>query len=279
MGRRKKRERPGKDSDHKGESPAVTRRGSLRKRLAIFAAAAAVIISITTVSALVLHSPAGPPKAAIVDQLSLTQPNPTFVETATNTLEQAGYIVDYYPGEQVTVEFYRNLPSQGYDVVLLRGHSGITRERVISPDNEEVTETDYVSLFTAEPYSETRYSDEQRTGRLGVAEYYEGSDQYFGIAPGFIESSMKGGFDDTTIIMMGCDGLRSTRTAEAFLERGAESFISWSKPVSAAHTDAATERLLEHLLLEDLPTQEAVSQTMAEVGPDPTYEAELRFYP
>jgi len=33
-------------------------------------------------------------KAAIVDQLSLTIPNQAFVETATNTLEQAGYTVD-----------------------------------------------------------------------------------------------------------------------------------------------------------------------------------------
>ena len=44
-------------------------------------------------------------KAAIVDQLSLTFPNQTFIETATNTLKQAGYTVDYYPGEKVTVEF------------------------------------------------------------------------------------------------------------------------------------------------------------------------------
>lgn len=43
-------------------------------------------------------------KAAIVDQLSLTYPNQTFTQTATNTLKQAGYSVDYYPGEEVTVE-------------------------------------------------------------------------------------------------------------------------------------------------------------------------------
>ena len=54
-------------------------------------------------------------KAAIVDQLSLTYPNQTFIETATNTLKQAGYSVDYYPGEKVTVEFYRNLPTHGYE--------------------------------------------------------------------------------------------------------------------------------------------------------------------
>jgi len=56
-------------------------------------------------------SNASQPKAAIVDHLSLTAPNQTFIETATNTLKQAGYTVDYYSGENITVEFYRNLPT------------------------------------------------------------------------------------------------------------------------------------------------------------------------
>ena len=33
--------------------------------------------------------------------------------------------MDYYPGEQVTVDFYRTLPLRGYDVLILRVHSGI----------------------------------------------------------------------------------------------------------------------------------------------------------
>lgn len=49
-------------------------------------------------------------KAAIVDHLSLLASNQSFVETATNILEQAGYTVDYYPSENVTVEFYSDLP-------------------------------------------------------------------------------------------------------------------------------------------------------------------------
>jgi len=52
----------------------------------------------------------GPPRAAIVDQLSLTSPNQAFVQEATSMLEGAGYAVDYYPGEQVTIEFYQDLP-------------------------------------------------------------------------------------------------------------------------------------------------------------------------
>jgi len=211
--------------------------------------------------------------AAIVDQLSLTQPNPEFVSSARGTLAEAGYAVDYFPGEQVTVDLYRTLPERHYDLIILRAHAGITTE--VDYASGERSKTEYVSLFTGEPYNEDKYPDEQ-LNRLGKARYYEGAPPLFGIGPDFVEYSMEGSFDNALIIMMGCDGLRSQRTAQAFLDRGAQAFVSWSKPVSAPQTDSATERLLELLLIERLPAAEAVSQTAAEVGPDPTYQGELR---
>ena len=212
-----------------------------------------------------------PKAAAIVDQLSLTQPNPSFAEAATETLEQAGYAVDYYSGEEVTVDFYRDLPTHGYDLLILRVHSGMARE------NGEPT--GYVSLFTAEPFSDTEHYEEREAGRLGRAKYYDGSPEYFSIVPDFIEFSMTDRFDETTIILMGCNGLTTGVTAEAFVQKGAEAVIGWSGRVSAAHTDAATERLLEKLLVEGLPLADAVAQTAAEVGPDPEYGSALLVYP
>jgi hypothetical protein len=212
-----------------------------------------------------------PQTAAIVDQLSLTRPNPSFAEAATETLEQAGYTVDYYPGEEVTVDFYRDLPTHGYDLLILRVHSGMARE-----DGEP---TGYVSLFTAEPYSSTEHYEEREARRLGRAKYYDGSPEYFSIVPDFIEFSMTDKFDETTIILMGCNGLTTSVTAEAFVQKGAEAVIGWSGRVSAPHTDAATERLLRHLLIERLTTRDAVAQTIAEVGPDPEYDSSLLVYP
>lgn len=234
------------------------------------ALAAALILS-----GLTTNSP-GPRTAVIVDQLSLTRPNPDFVESATGLLEQARYVVDYFPGEQVTVDFYRDLPTHDYDLIILRVHSGISSE--IDVTSGKKARMEYVALFTGEPYSETKYPDEPER-RLGKATYYEGAPPLFGIGPDFVTYSMKGSFDDTTVILMGCDGLRSHETAEAFLERGARAFVSWSGPVSAAHTDAATERLLEKLLIEGLPVTHAVAQTAAELGPDPQHDSTLLVHP
>jgi hypothetical protein len=112
-----------------------------------------------------------------------------------------------------------------------------------------------------------------------MVSYYKDGPQYFGIMPGFIKSSMQGDFPDTTIVIMGCDGLKSDTVAEAFVDKGAKAVVAWDGLVSSNHTDAATERLLQHLLIDGLTLQEAVAQTMAELGPDPSYDSVLRLYP
>jgi len=211
------------------------------------------------------------PKAAIVDHLSLTYPNQTFIETATNILKQAGYSVDYYPGEKVTVEFYRNLPTHRYRLIILRVHSALGE--VGQPP---------VTLFTSEPYDKTKYVYEQLTDRLeGVAfsEDWERGIIYFGIMPSFVRSSMNGRFNNTIIIMMGCNGLTYTNMAKAFVEKGAKVYIGWNDYVSASHTDMATTHLLQHFLNQNQTIGKAVENTMKEAGPDPLYRSVLLAYP
>jgi hypothetical protein len=214
----------------------------------------------------------GPPKAAIVDHLALTFPNPAFVQEATSMLEQAGYAVDYYPGEEVTVEFYRDLPTHDYDLIIFRVHSARTvKEGKLSDD---------VVLFTSELYDQAGYAAEQKARQVGRARYYyEGSPWYFSIRASFIAPGMTGRFEGATVIMMGCDALRSDGLAAAFVKKGADAVVGWDGSVSASHTDAATERLLEHLLVDHHAIAEAVMEAMAEVGPDPSYGSKLVLYP
>ncbi len=68
--------------------------------------------------------------AAIVDQVALTAPDPAFTEQALAYLTAAGFDVDVYEGEDITVEFFRTLPTRGYRLILFRTHSvhrGATR--------------------------------------------------------------------------------------------------------------------------------------------------------
>ena len=275
MGQRRRRKSTASSEDKQPSSRLRLLRGH-PLRFALVAVVAVGLVALAGAGVLLAGaggSETATKSAAIVDQLSLTQPNPEFVSSARVTLAEAGYMVDYFPGEQVTVDLYRTLPERRYDLIILRTHAGITTE--VDSASGSRSKTEYVSLFTGEPYNENKYSDEQ-LNRLGKARYAEGAPPLFGIGPDFVKYSMEGNLDGALIVMMGCDGLRSQRTAEAFLERGADAFISWSKPVSAPHTDATTELLLKRLLIEGLPAAEAVSRTAAEVGPDPTYQGELR---
>ena len=219
------------------------------------------------------------PKAAIVDQLSLSIPNQTFVQTAKDILTEAGYVVDYYSGEKVTVNFYRNLATYGYKLIILRVHSALGS-----------TGKPPLALFTSELYSTSKYLTEQlydRVTKVGFdPEVYGDSNSYFGIMPDFVRYSMNGKFDHTAIIMMGCDGipylggdLRYVGMAKAFVEKGATVFISWSGPVLGSYSDAATIHLLQNLITEKQTVRKAVEETMRQVGSDPMYKSQLQFYP
>jgi len=221
-------------------------------------------------------NPSAQPKAAIVDHLSLTVPNQTFKQTATNILEQANYTVDYYPSESVTVDFYRTLPKHGYRLLILRVHSSAA---VFQGTN--FTEAP-VCLFTSENYSSSSHVWEQLTDQLVIASYaMPQPPYYFGILPKFVTSSMSisGKFNKTTVIMMGCEGLNNTKMAEAFITIGAKAYIGWTKSVSASHTDRAIICLLQQLIQENQTINQAVENTMKKVGPDPAENSLLDYYP
>lgn len=269
---------------HKG-TKAEIRAHKKRSRLFGTAIIVAILVVVIAFSSFLIYSylnppqsnqpPTSPPtlelKAAIVDHLSLTFPNQTFNQTATNILKEAGFTVDYYPGEEVTVGFYRNLPTHGYSLIVLRVHSGLV-EGKYPP----------LSLFTSEPYSATKYTLEQLGDRLTGVAYSEEEAKmgiaYFGITPKFVQQDMKGRFQNTTIIMMGCNGLTYPYMAQAFVGKGAKVYISWDLAVSAGHTDKATVQLLTYLT-QNQTIKQAVENTMKEVGPDPIDESKLLYYP
>lgn len=247
-------------------------KGKIRKLLYGITAVALVFLCLLTYS--FLHSPSQTNinqgfsyKAAIVDHLSLFEPNPTFNQTASTILEEAGFTVDYYPAEKVTVESYRNLPSHDYGLIILRVHSAIDPK------------TTALALFTSELYNKNDHYFEQLAGQVGGAQISQGDHIYFGVGPLFVLQCVKGSFHNTIIIMMSCNGLTYTQMAEAFIKKGAKAYISWSDSVLASHTDKATIHLLQHLITEKQTIKKAVSETMEEVGPDPESGSILQYYP
>ena len=216
-------------------------------------------------------------RAVIVDQLSATAPDPAFVSTTKDDLQRAGYAVDYFSGDQINVEFYRQLPARGYDLIVLRAHSGLTT--ITNKDTGAVTKTNSVSLFSNEPFDTALYQPERDAGRLGHSRYLQDGAEVrgvFGIEPDFVRYSMKGGFGGALVVLMGCNGLNAPTMAQAFLARGAKAVVGWDDFVSAEFTDKVTSDFLNSLLVGHVPINDAVSQTSAKFGRDPNFHGGLQ---
>lgn len=222
--------------------------------------------------------PASPPNArrsaAIVDQVALTDPNPAFTEQALAYLIAGDFNADVYEGADVSVDFFRTLPQQGYDLILFRTHS--TNDFV-----NEVMPGDPVYLYTGQPHDRFSYTYHQLTRQLmsGSVLYEPDTPPLFIVGPGFVRDSMAGHFDHTLLIIGGCDSLSTTLLADALVERGASAVIGWDGLVDTIHNDRALLRLLRGLAVDGLSVADAVARARSEVGPDPAFGSEPQYYP
>jgi len=191
-----------------------------------------------------------------MDQLSLNYPDPAFTANITDTLKAAGYSVDYSGPSPTAVDSFRQLPEQGYDLIIIRAHTGSSQ-----------------SIITAEPYSKSIFVADQLAGRLVPAQV-DGGPWYFAITPKFVRQTMAGSFSESTILVMGCSALEGTQDiASAFLDKGARFFVGWDSSVSIIHTDTSTVAFV-HLL----STGKSVPEATAHAGgSDPVYGARLQY--
>jgi hypothetical protein len=214
-------------------------------------------------------------KAAIIDQLYLRQPNTEFVTQSKTLLESLGLKVDIWQGNDITVDFYRKLPSMGYRFVLLRVHSGTILE--LSGDNQ-TKELPYTYLFTAEKYSTSKYVPDQLSDRVAYAIMEEDTPEVFAVNSQFVRGA-KGNFDNTFILSMGCESFRHDDLQQAFIAKGASMYIGWSDIVTLEHVDKVTLALLQDFCTGNTTIQRGVEDVTARLGVDPYFGSFLKFFP
>lgn len=228
-----------------------------------------------TLSACSAPGPGAEPRAVIVDQLSLLDPNQAFIDQVTAELEAYGFEVDVYQGKEVGVKFYRELPKYGYKLIIFRAHSGLMEHK----EDSHVVRKETTYLFTGEAYEKTKYVREQLTDQMLKAEMVEDSPLVFAINSKFVMESMDGRFQDTVIIMMGCSCIYLGDMATAFILKGASTYLGWDATVGLGYVDQATANLITNLCDKEMAIEQAVAETMAEIGRDPEYHACLKYYP
>jgi hypothetical protein len=214
-------------------------------------------------------------KAAIIDQLYLLEPNQDFIDQAKAYLEANGFDVDVYQGKQVSVSFYQQLPKYRYQLIIFRAHSGLMQRQ----EDSQVVVKEATYLFSGETYTQTRYVREQLTDQILPAKMVEDYPSVFAVNSKFLLTSMAGRFEDTAIIMMGCGTTYLDDMAGAFVLKGASTYIGWDSGVGIGYVDEATFLLLKNLCIEGLTVKEAIAETMAQEGTDPSTGAGLKYYP
>ena len=247
----------------------------MRRSIAFIVAVCLLALLMPSCGGLPVQSSDSPYRAAIIDQLHVLEPNPGYIAQVTELLESYGFGVDVWQGEEITVDFYRELPKLEYKLILFRVHSGI----LLALEGSKVTPSQVTYLFTAESYSTTRHVSDQLTDRVANALMNDKYPLVFAINSDFIINDLKGDFDNTAVIVMGCESQYLDDMAEAFVTKGASLYVGWSTIVSLEHVDKAAVDLLTNLCVEDLTVADSIAKTMGTVGNDPYFKAYLKHYP
>jgi len=207
-------------------------------------------------------------RAAIIDQVHNDLPNFNLQADAQRMLEDAGYQVDLYTTDEITVDFYKNLPSMNYHFILIRSHGG-----------EDLSDENPTFLFTGEKYSKEKYTGEQIFGQIGYGiPFYEedleelkegGQDvldhSYFTVGAKMVEDGMVGTFPDSIIIVGGCQSARSHDLMWSLINRGASHVLGWDATIESKDNDRAMIWLLEEILVKEVPLYDAVAEINEEM--------------
>ena len=214
-------------------------------------------------------------KAAIVDQLHLLEPNQTLIEKTVGMLESYGFKVDVWQGKEITVDFFQDLPKYGYKVIVFRVHSGL----LLALMQSQIVPSETTYLLTGETYTTAKYVSEQLNERVSNAMMSEEYPLVFAVNSEFIRNESEGSFDNTVIVMMGCESLYLDDIADAFIQKGASAYLGFSGIVSLNYADNATLKLTSNLLTDNVTLEQGVAGAMAELGYDPYYGGYLKYYP
>ncbi len=241
-----------------------------------------ILIIITVLAVFILpiscHTPAAVDdnlkKAAIIDQLYIRESNPELIAQVTGVLESYGFKVDVWQGVDISVDFYRKLPSLGYKLILLRVHSGL----LVSLEGDKVITLDTTYLFTAENYTTTRYITDQLTDKVSNAVMGENTPLVFAVNSEFIRDA-EGQFNHTVVLAMGCESYKYDDMPAVFIQKGASVYIGWNDVVSLEHADRVILSLIKNLCTANLSVSQSTSSTMKETGADPYFGSYLRYYP
>lgn len=229
----------------------------------------------------------GPPRAVIIDQLYDEMPNEEFQLKATQYLQNAGYSVDIVTTQDITVDYYKNLPKMNYKFVLVRTHGAENTNDVVVFTGERYSEEQYISeqlmgqVKKAAPLLETTFniSDDDSSEWVIVNETYRykvspahpinvSENEFFAISADLVRNAMNGKFNDTVFVLGGCNTLSNPSLGQALLDRGASTVVGWDNTVGNADNDQALLRFMDNYLNQHKNLDESIEDVKRVHNPE-----------
>jgi hypothetical protein len=192
-------------------------------------------------------------------------PHPQFVREIRRIMNQSGYGFDYFSEGAATLDFFFNLPNQGYSIIILR----------VEGVNIRVGDASSVAFATSDQYGGSQRVSDQVRNDLGVIE--ANGHTYFAMTSKAISRLMCGRFSGTTLLVMSCNSLSDSSLAQAFIDKGAKSFIGWNGSITIVHDDRVFTAVTA-LLTVGVQAGSAVQYASNLFGPDPIWGGTLSSY-
>jgi hypothetical protein len=194
-------------------------------------------------------------------------------------MQESGYKVDIYTTDDITVDFYKKLPSMNYEFIYIRTHS-----------LEDLTSEQPTFLFTGEKYDIEKHTNEQQLGQVvkgipiyeqelsGILKNKESMTEkmYFVIGSKMIDELMVGTFPQSVIIIGGCESLRSYDLANSLISRGASAVIGWDSTINSDENDEVMLSFLEMILSENYDIPDAARLINEKYSPDMEFSSKLK---
>ena len=204
-------------------------------------------------------------RAALVDGLSSVYPHPQFVNGLRTIMNHTGYSFDYFSEGAATLDFFFNMPEQGYSLIILR----------VEGVNIRVGDSSPVAFATSDQTGGFQKVSDQVRNDVGIIQ--ANGHTYFAMTPKAVSQLMCGRFSQTTLLVMACNSLSESSLAKAFVDKGASSFIGWNGSVTIAHDDRVFTAL-SALLTIGVSPDSAAKYSSNLFGPDPIWGGTLSSY-
>ena len=239
-----------------------------RLKLALVATNLLFLISLNSALADLRRTP-DTRKSCVLDPFNYEFKRSTYydlhIRSIIRNLQRAGFIVDYYKDNNVTIDLLKRLDNEEYGVIYINTHGFVDSEGT-------------VLIFTGENHTlgkEELYWKDIEEDRIRWFESQGNVMGYYYVTPSFF--TLYGndtGYHNALVFVDACHSANNTSMAEAFLDLGAGCYAGWTALVGVEYGVAMDGKFFKQICIDG----ETVEESIGKIKPDPKSKSRMTYF-